>query len=135
MRPWEKLDDTFRTANIEQAKYAFEILDAAGFGVRPAKGEPVPFNFEDEDLAKIEEMAEMEHGRWNVERLRNGWRYGKFRDDNNFINNYIVSWNDLPDNIKHYDRDSVKAFPGILAKAGFEIFKLKPANRQDDNKK
>ena len=45
MRPWKKLDDTFRTANIEQAKYAFEILDAAGFGVRPAKGEPVPFVF------------------------------------------------------------------------------------------
>jgi hypothetical protein len=66
-------------------------------------------------------MAELEHGRWNAERLRDGWRYGKKRDDSRKIHNYLVPWAELPDDIKVYDRGAVRAFPEILAKAGLEV--------------
>jgi hypothetical protein len=71
-------------------------------------------------------MAELEHGRWNVERLRNGWRYGKPRDDDKKLHDCLVPWADLPDGddgFKKYDRDAVRKFPAILAKAGLEIFR------------
>jgi hypothetical protein len=123
MRPWPKLDKTFQTANREQARYAVEILTACGFTVRPAPdlGKPVIFDgFTD---AELERMAELEHGRWNVERLRDGWRPGTTRDDTRKIHNCLVTWAELPDVIKHYDSDAVKEFPAILAKAGLEVYR------------
>lgn len=69
-------------------------------------------------------MAEMEHGRWNVERLRDGWRFGKPRDDSRQFHDCLVPWKDLPDGedgIKKYDRQSVRKFPDILAQAGLEV--------------
>ncbi len=122
MKPWKKLKDTFKTANLEQAKYAVQILEACGFQVIPV---PAPNKdavaFTDEE---VERMAEMEHGRWNVERLRNGWRYGKDRDDGKKLHDCIVSWARLPDGedgVKKYDRSSVRKFPEILAQAGLEV--------------
>ncbi len=124
MRPWKKLGDTFKTANIEQARYSVEILKAAGFDVRRVTGTPVIFTgFTKEE---VELMSEMEHGRWNVERLHNGWRYSKDRDDARKLHNCLVPWAMLPDGdegVKKYDRDAVAKFPEILAKAGLEVFR------------
>jgi hypothetical protein len=119
MRPREKPDETFKTANLEQAEYSVEILEAAGFEVRQVDGPPVVFSdFTDEE---VERMAEIEHGRWNVECLRDGRRYGKVRDDSRKIHNYLVSWEGLDEGIKHYDRDAVRTFPAILAKVELEV--------------
>ena len=122
MRPWNILDETFKKANLEQAHYSVEILEAAGFEAKKVDGPPVLFtSFSD---AEVERMAELEHGRWNVERLRDGWRSGKTRDDSHKIHDCLVPWAELPDDIKRYDRDAVRAFPEILAKAGLEVRRL-----------
>jgi ppGpp synthetase/RelA/SpoT-type nucleotidyltranferase len=119
MRPWDKLEDTFKKANLGQAHYSVEILEAAGFKLRKVDGPPaILTDFTDPE---VERMAELEHGRWNVERLRDGWRYGRPRDDSRKIHDCLVSWEELPDDIKRYDRDAVRAFPEILAKAGLEV--------------
>jgi len=81
------------------------------------------FNVLAEDL-EVERMAELEHGRWNVERLRDGWRYGKTRDDSRKIHDCLVPWTALPDEIKKYDRNAVRAFPEILAKAKLEVRRM-----------
>lgn len=119
MRPWEKLDETFKRANLEQAHYSVEILEAAGFEVRKVDGAAAILS--DFKVAEVERMAELEHGRWNIERLRDGWRYGRLRDDSRKIHDCLVSWHELPDDIKKYDREAVLAFPEILAKAGLEV--------------
>ncbi|MBN1394184.1 MAG: hypothetical protein JW959_04105 [Pirellulales bacterium] len=120
MRPWPKLGETYRKANLEQAGYAANILEACGFGVRSAE-EPVVFDdFSDEE---VERMAEMEHGRWNVERLRHGWRPGKPRNDALRIHDCILPWDQLSDAVRKHDYDAVRAFPAILAKAGLEVYK------------
>jgi hypothetical protein len=119
MRPWDKLDETFKRANLEQAHYSVEILEAAGFEVRKVDGAPtILSDFSD---AEVERMAELEHGRWNIERLRDGWRYGRQRDDSRKVHDCLVSWHELPDDIKQYDREAVRAFPEILARAGLEV--------------
>lgn len=124
LRPWEKLDATFQRANLEQAHYSVEILEAAGFEARKADGAPAILpDFTD---GEVERMAELEHGRWNVERLRDGWRSGRQRDDTRKIHDCLVSWEELPDDIKRYDRDAVRAFPEILAKAGLEVVRRYP---------
>ena len=119
MQPWENLDETYKKANAEQAKYSVDILRAAGFEVRTKK-EPVLITFSDE----IECMAALEHGRWNIERLQDGWLPGKKRDNSKKIHNCLVPWNELSEEIKEYDRSAVKKFPVILAKASREIYRL-----------
>lgn len=129
MKPWKSLKDTFKIANLEQAKYSVQILEACGFKVHTAADpkNPAIFSaFTEGPDSEVEHMAELEHGRWNVERLRNGWRYGKPRDDDKKLHDCLVPWADLPDGddgFKKYDRDAVRKFPAILAKAGLEIFR------------
>jgi len=101
----------------------FEIVEKEGKGPLLSTNtfDYRDMHFQEFTDPEVELMAEMEHARWNVERLRNGWRYGKERDNDRKIHNCLVSWNDLAERIKHYDRETVRAFPAILAKAGLEV--------------
>jgi ppGpp synthetase/RelA/SpoT-type nucleotidyltranferase len=125
MRPWEKLAETYKMANLEQARSAVGILQAAGFDVRSATGKPDAIKSFAGDTFKtdVDRMAELEHGRWNIERLRAGWRFGTTRDNAKKLHNCLVAWKNLPDNIRDYDRAAVRAFPEILSKAGLEVFR------------
>jgi hypothetical protein len=67
-------------------------------------------------------MAEKEHGRWNVERLRDGWTPGK-RNDEKKTHDCLIPWAELPDDIKEFDRNAAKSWPRILADAGIEVRK------------
>jgi ppGpp synthetase/RelA/SpoT-type nucleotidyltranferase len=119
MKPWADLKDTYRRANTEQAGYAVQILRACDFEVREVSS---PSILEDVTNDEIERMAEMEHGRWIVERLRDGWRLGP-RDNAKKLHDCLVPWSELPDHIKRYDRDAVRNFPSILEKAGLEVYR------------
>jgi ppGpp synthetase/RelA/SpoT-type nucleotidyltranferase len=122
MRPWPKLGETFKTANREQARFAVAILEACGFEVR---GTPTPVLFRKFTDEEVGMMAEMEHGRWNIERLRNGWRPGP-RDDASKSHDCLLPWSDLPEKIREYDRGAVRSFPEILMKAGLEVLEGTP---------
>lgn len=119
MKPWPELKETYKRSNIEQARYAVRILESRGFHVRQVT---FPSIFQDFSKEDIEHMAEMEHGRWNVERLREGWRFGP-RDNEKKLHNCLVKWADLPDDIKKKDVVAVRNFPSILAKVGLEVYR------------
>lgn len=126
MKPWERLDETYQLANKEQARYAVEILRSCGFKVRDAANPKKPAIFDGERFSAkdVERMAEMEHGRWNAERLRDGWRYGPEKDEKHRIHPCLVPWTELSDGesgVKKFDRSAVRKFPEILAKAGLEV--------------
>ena len=130
LKPWDLLNDDYQRANIEQAACVVQILQAAGFGVRPTttSGGLTGKDFETEE---VELMAKLEHGRWNVERLRSGWRFGP-RDDARQRHNCLVPWETLPDGpegVRKYDRNAVYAFPEILAKAGLEVYRVAKGSR------
>jgi hypothetical protein len=118
-QPWETLDEGYRDANRKQADYSVKILEAAGFDVQKAKKEPTIFRGFTPD--EIEYMAQLEHGRWNVERLHKGWRPGPRRDDANKINPCLVPWHDLSDDFRKFDRDAVLSFPEVLALEKLQI--------------
>jgi len=66
-------------------------------------------------------MAEMEHTRWNVERLRDGWTWGKKVDIIKKISPYLVGWPELPEDVKERDRQTVRKIPEFLTKVGLDI--------------
>lgn len=65
--------------------------------------------------------AEMEHARWTAERLLDGWTWGEERDLLKKTSPYLVPWSALADDVKEWDRESVRRIPESLAKVGLEV--------------
>jgi len=118
MKPWPELREDLKASNRMQAARAAEFLEAAGYRVRRASGAAAHPEL---TAAEIDLMAEMEHGRWVVDRLQSGWRFDAKRDPANKLSPYLVGWNELTDDVKGYDRGVVKSWPAILSAAGFEV--------------
>lgn len=126
LRQWTDLDVSLKDSNRQQVSCAVFNLGKAGFEVKQVGGSKAgSFTFLP---VEIELLAELEHGRWNAERLLNGWRYGPVKDVTNKINPFIIPWKELTDRIKQYDRDAIVAFPRILAGAGLEISRMENQN-------
>jgi ppGpp synthetase/RelA/SpoT-type nucleotidyltranferase len=122
MTAWADLREDLKDSNRQQAIHAEDTLRQAGFGLRPAKAKPSSPKFSDDE---VELMAEAEHGRWNVERLRSGWRFGPRRDPVNKLSPYLVPWHALAEDIKDYDRRAVWNWAKLFRDAGMEIYRLR----------
>lgn len=117
LRPWPKLPDALR-ASTQQKVDALELkLQAAGLELvyvgpgQAATNQP--------SAAQVQIMREIEHGRWNHERLTSGWRHGP-RDHQQKTSPYLVPWTDpVLDSVRQYDWDDKT--PQRLADLGYEI--------------
>ena len=67
----------------------------------------------------------MEHGRWNIERLMQGWKYGKKKDKEKKISPYIAAWEAVPKDIQQYDILFVQNLPFVLEKIGIGVYEKK----------
>lgn len=119
--PWKLLREDFKHSNRHQASCAADILRRSGFDVIEVKPGTNQIPLPEFTQEEIERMAEMEHGRWNVERLDTGWRLGDKKDEARKLSPYLVPWKDVPEAIKDYDRQAVRTWPGILAQAGLQV--------------
>ncbi|MCJ7725723.1 MAG: RyR domain-containing protein, partial [Acidimicrobiia bacterium] len=117
-RPWESLADDLKQSNLSQADDIVAKVEAIGCRVRPAGTATGEFAF---TVEEAELLAEMEHGRWNADRLRSGWRWGPGRDADAKASPYLVPWTQVPDEIRDYDREFVRRIPALLASVGLEI--------------
>jgi len=119
LRSWEHLPADFQESSRQQVVYAAQILGKVGYCVRDLASETAEPDFTDE---QIEIMAEMEHGRWVVERLKAGWRLGERKDEEQKISPYLIAWDRLPDDVKDYDRQAVRNYPRVLRRAGLGVY-------------
>jgi ppGpp synthetase/RelA/SpoT-type nucleotidyltranferase len=123
--PWKDLAEPLKISNYHQVAYAVHILSTAGLGVRPLKGRRPLFNMRKALGEKgIRRLAEMEHGRWNVERLLLGWRHGEKKDVEKKISPYLIPWENVPPDIQKYDLDGIEKLPEALREVGLEVYKL-----------
>jgi hypothetical protein len=84
---------------------------------------------------EVEIMAELEHGRWNVERLLDGWKWGPIKDVANKISPYIIPWTGLPEEMKEYDRDAARQIPHLLEQVGMEVIRNPTNKRKSSHRK
>jgi len=66
-------------------------------------------------------LARMEHLRWVEDRLRQGWYLGPRRDVAGKRSPYLVPWDELSEEVRDLDRDSVRAIPRLVAELGLSI--------------
>jgi len=116
---WDKLLDYLKESNREQADHIFEKLRQIGCTVHKVTDRDIVLMTFTED--EVEIMAEMEHARWNVERFLDGWKWGDRRDVTKKTSPYLVGWSELPDDVKEWDRQTVRKIPQFMAKVGLEV--------------
>ena len=121
--PWEVLPETLRRSSRDQAAHILDKLDVVGCDVRPSDaGVEDQFEFESDEL---QFLAQVEHRRWVEERRRDGWVHGP-RDPLRRTTPYLVSWEDLEEEIREFDRMFVRQIPDLLAQQGYGILRRRP---------
>ena len=117
---WDKLPSYLRHSNRAQADRICEKVQRIGYAIEKS-GSAAPVT--EFTLEELDIMAQMEHGRWVVERLDGGWRPGPQRDVRRKISPYFVPWPALSEDVKNKERQMVRHIPTLLAAIGLQVSK------------
>ena len=71
-----------------------------------------------------EKIAENVHDVWAESRIREGWSYGKQRDDVTKKHPCLVPYSELSDSEKEYDRNTAMETLKLITKFGYKIVKV-----------
>lgn len=84
------------------------------------------------ELAALsEKLSENAHDLWALNRLQQGWTYGKQRDDAKKHHPCLIPYADLPESEKTFDRETALGTIKAILALGYTIQppKRKPARR------
>jgi len=119
MMPWDTLPEEIREANRQQARHIRVKLEAVGCAIAPLIDWDAPLlKFTSQE---VEQLAKMEHRRYLD--AHEGWRRGPGSLEKK-QNPYLVPWEDLSEDIRELDRNPVCQLPTLLARAGFQVYRL-----------
>jgi hypothetical protein len=125
---WEDLSGELKESTRAQADDIPRKLRATGCfmlndGAQEPRGEPFIQikRFDEKDLLML---SEMEHERFNAERLQRQWRMGP-RNGKQRTTPFLVPWRDLTQEWKDVDTVMVECVPGILEGAGWRIYRMR----------
>jgi ppGpp synthetase/RelA/SpoT-type nucleotidyltranferase len=117
-RDWSDLEEEFRDSNRQQVQHIIFKLGELNLTAVQVEGRPPRIREFEKD--ELETLSELEHARYNVERVLKGWQSGE-RDPAKRKSPHLKPWSGIDDKVRDYDRRSVRLIPKLLAKAGFEI--------------
>lgn len=114
MRPWAKLAQTYRLSNRTAAARAVTKLLSTGYMAKPEseilKGDWSAID----DPTTLEKLAEVEHRGWMIDRLLDGWRYGKIRDNTRLLHPDLRPYKDIAEPIKELDRAQIRQLRAVI---------------------
>jgi hypothetical protein len=124
MRDWDDLPPELKESTRAQADDIPRKLRALGCFMLDQPNRDVPLvrvpEFSTEEL---DMLSEMEHERFNAERLQRQWRMGP-RNSKQRTTPFLVPWRDLTQEWKDVDRVMVECVPGILERNGWWIYRM-----------
>ena len=71
----------------------------------------------------VEQMSKNVHDVWAETRIKQGWTYGEQRNDELKTHPCLVSYEELPEEEKEYDRNTSIGTLKLIMKLGFRIVK------------
>ena len=112
----------FLNAWKESHYYMIQVLQSGEeYEPHPIDVDQIPLDGELEELQ--EAIAENAHDVWAKARIKEGWTYGKVRDDEKLHHPDIIPYTALPDGEKEYDRLMAFNTIKLVKKLGFDIVK------------
>jgi hypothetical protein len=122
--PYEQLSQAYKNDNRAQAADLPRKLSLIGCSF-DSELIDAPFEtlqgFSEEEIRLI---AVEEHERWMKDKISNGWKYGKKRDDNAKTHPLIVDFDKLPDDEKEKDLDAAKNIFKLLKDIGLRVYRV-----------
>jgi hypothetical protein len=125
-RAWPELAEQFKMSSRREADHITIKLAQAGFTIAETES-PAIFKFSHADLRLL---AQLEHRRWTIERLLQGWKYGKKRDDALRLNPFLVDWEELPAGEHKANVAAIAALPEILALTRREVRRVEQTGKK-----
>ena len=124
MVPWDELPESLKASNRAFARGVGQKLASSGCALVPAavvNVDELSVVFSDDE---VEELARAEHDRWMGDLIALGWQFGEGpKDPVAKTHPLLKPWEELGEVDRERDRGSIRALPGLLAGAGFEIFR------------
>jgi len=117
---WKELPDTLKYSNIRQAQSIVEKLSYIDCYVNEEELDKAAYKLSPDD---IEVLACIEHNLWVEERIKNGWKYGKIKDVELKTSPFLIPYDELTEDIKDLDRDTIKNIKNLLSSVGLAIYK------------
>ncbi|MFZ5353314.1 MAG: RyR domain-containing protein [Bacillota bacterium] len=117
---WDMLNQSFKDSNKCKVIYFEDILNSLGYEISRKKDGVDAVKLNNEEICL---MAEMEHGRYCIERLLDGWKYGKIKDAKSKISNFLTEWDKLTDEEKHKNILGIFHLLDILEENNYFIYK------------
>lgn len=125
---WDYLEEEYRVSNRRVAAHMRSTLDAAGFDLNywlekgDANGYPFDSTtfpekidvFDLEDPRELERLAKLQHDRWMLDRLLNGWCLGEVRNNNRRQHNNLIEYEKLDEKVKEQDRAMIQQIANIV---------------------
>ncbi len=111
---WNQLPATYRNANIAATDHSAARIVSAGYVVTSG---PVLAhgNWQiAEPSAEMEQLAEIIHRAWEIDRRLDGWRYGKIRDNQKLLHPSLRPYDELSDDVKDSDRMQIRLLAKVL---------------------
>jgi hypothetical protein len=122
MVPWEILPEDLKESNRQQADHMSVRLGAFGYTIASLTDwEMDAFEFTPQE---VEGMARMEHDRWCEGKRKAGYTHAP-GPKTATTHPDLVPYDELSEEAKDKDRNTVRALPRFLAAAGFQIKRLK----------
>lgn len=118
---WEGLTEDVRDQNRAQAKSLIWNIHEYGYQVVPMRYWDEPYLKFDKNDPIIEALAIREHDRYVKMKKEQGYRWGPENDKKNKINKTLVDWEDLPDEEKGKDIQTILELPDRLARVYFRF--------------
>ena len=112
------LPDDLKYSNLRQARRIYDKLESVGLHLRKTGMDGALENIPEE---LVEILAEMEHDEWLASRRASGWTLGE-KDTEAKRSPYLVPYEQLSEEIRELDRQSVRNIPKLAGMIGMGVY-------------
>lgn len=112
----------YQESNRMQAHMIRTKMEMIGCDIGPLTDWDAPhtFTFTPDE---VETLAAVEHERWMDEKLSEGWSAGPERDDIQKIHPSLIPYEELSEDEKEKDRETIRQIPRILSLVDFQVYR------------
>ena len=123
MADWEALKELYKDNKRSQIRYLGERFDRfnTGIGLRPILPGAAD-TISDLFGPILDQLSELEHQRWMLDKLADGWSLGKL-DTELRHHPDMIPYEQLDESVKDYIRVSVRSIPEYLKEIGYELYR------------
>ena len=123
MADWEDLKELYKENKRSQIRYLGERFDRfnTGIGLRPILPGAAD-TISDLYGPILDQLSELEHQRWMLDKMADGWSLGKL-DTELRRHPDMIPYEHLDETVKDYIRLSVRSIPEYLKEIGYELYR------------